>query len=252
MLLDTDDQGISVDLYRDGTREWNCPEIMKSILKPGMVCIEAGACIGFYALMEAKAGCKVYAIEPNPSNVNILNQAVTLNGYENIEVFNIALGNVDRTNDFMIEARANLGRILHTQARDIPAHAIVDVVQVEEKRLDTFTVEQGINHVDLLRFDIESYEVELIEGAQKTLHRMPKGSWIFGEFHTIHFENPKVLQPAIESLIEHGFVPRHVIHMLNASGSPVPGIEDKDPKDFARACVEDFPKSAPRVFMQKV
>jgi hypothetical protein len=104
-----------------------------------------------------------------------------------------------------------------------------------------------------LRFDIESYEVELIKGAQKTLAAMKPGSWIFGEFHTIHFDNPvRDLQPAIQSLIDHGFVPRHVVHMLDASAHPVDGIEDMDPADFARACCEDFPQSAPRVFMEKV
>ncbi len=252
MLLDTEDPGLSADLWRDGTREWNCPQLMQSILKEGMVCIEAGACLGFYALMEAKAGARVYAIEPNPNNFQILNMAVEMNGYDNITTHNIALGNKDGYNTFMLEHRSNLGRMLRTQARDIPERAITGVVKVKEQTLDSFVEEQGIERVDLLRFDIESYEVELIEGAQKTLEEMPVGSWMFGEFHTIHFEDPEPLRPAIQSIIAHGFVPRHVVHMLDASGVPVPGIENMDPQDFARACVEDYPKSAPRVFLEKV
>lgn len=253
MLLDMEDSGLSADLWRDGTREWNCPEIMLSILKPGMVCIEAGACLGFYALMEARAGCRVYAIEPNPNNVEILRQSIKLNRYDNISVHPLAIGNKNGSNAFLIEHRSNLGRILKTKARDIPPVAIVDTVTVLEETLDTFVMEQEIDQVDLLRFDIESYEVALIEGAQKTLAEMPVGSWMFGEFHTIHFEDPvRDLQPTIQSIIDHGFVPRHVVHMLDASAHPVDGIENMDPADFARACCEDFPQSAPRVFLEKV
>jgi FkbM family methyltransferase len=256
MLLDTGDPGISVDLWRDGTREWNCPELMLSILKPGMVCIEAGACLGFYALMEARRIGKrghVYAIEPNPNNIKILDEAIKLNKYKNITTHNLAIGDSDGLNEFLIEHRSNLGRIVKTKARDIPDVAIVETVRVKEQKLDSFVNEQGIDHVDLLRFDIESYEIELIAGAQKTLSEMPAGSWIFGEFHTIHFEDPaRDLQPAIQSLIDHGFVPRHVVNMLDASETPVGSVENMDPSDFARACCEDFPQSAPRIFWEKV
>ncbi len=254
MLLDTEDPGLSADLWRDGTREWNCPEIMLSILKPGMVCIEAGCCLGFYGLMEARAGCRVYAIEPNPNNASILRQSVALNGYDNMTVHEMALGNRNGTNAFLIEHRSNLGRFIKTKARDIPEVAITDTVQVWEEKLDTFVMEQEIDRVDLLRFDAESAETFLVEGGQRCLaETMPVGSWIFGEFHTIHFEDPVTdLQPTIQNIIDHGFVPRYVVHMLDASGHPVDVMQSMDPADFARACCEDYPKSAPRVFLEKV
>ncbi|MCK9570847.1 FkbM family methyltransferase [Candidatus Pacearchaeota archaeon] len=256
MLLDTEDPGLSADLWRDGTREWDCPIIVHEIVKPGWTCVEAGSNLGFYAFMECKlTGPKgrVYAIEPNPASCGIIERARKINGYENLSIHCMAVGDANRTNDFLIEHRSNLCRMVHTKARDIPDRAIREVIQVKEMTLDTFCEEHGIDRIDFLRFDIESYEVELIRGAQDTLEQMPRGSWMFAEFHTIHFEDPvRYLQPAIQSVIDHGFVPRHVINMLDASASPVRGVELLDPSDFARACCEDFPQSAPRVFWEKI
>lgn len=256
MLLDTEDAGLSADLWRDGTREWNCPDLVHEIVKPGWTCVEAGSNLGFYAFMEAKlAGPKgrVYAIEPNPDSCEIIAKARVLNKYANLSVHCLAIGDKNWMNDFLIEHRSNLCRMVKTKARDIPERAIREVIKVPEMTLDSFCEAEEVGAIDFLRFDIESYEVELIKGAQKTLAAMKPGSWIFGEFHTIHFDNPvRDLQPAIQSLIDHGFVPRHVVHMLDASAHPVDGIEDMDPADFARACCEDFPQSAPRVFMEKV
>ena len=54
MYLFDDDEGISKDLIKDGIREAEATEVVKSILNPNWVVLDAGASIGYYVLMEAK------------------------------------------------------------------------------------------------------------------------------------------------------------------------------------------------------
>jgi FkbM family methyltransferase len=252
MLLDSEDTGLSADLQKDGKREWNCPEITASILKPGMTCIDIGCNLGMYALLECRlVGPEgfVYAIEPVKKSCDIFAQSLKLNGYENCSVHVQAIGNYDRVNHFLIRPQSNLCRMRHTQARPVGG----DIVEVKEQTLDSFVKEHRVGKIDFLRYDIESYEIELVQGAQKTLEQMEPGSWMFGEWHIIHFEDPTTPQAALQNVIDHGFEPRHVIWLLDENGKDHPGLERwVKPKDFAEILCRDFPKSAPRIFFEKV
>src|SRR3989338_3697422 len=54
MYLDLKDEGISKDLILDGIREPESTREIAKILKTGNVVVEAGANIGYYALMESR------------------------------------------------------------------------------------------------------------------------------------------------------------------------------------------------------
>lgn len=244
MLLDTDDPGLSADLWRTGTREWDCPDVVHQVVTEGMTCVEAGSNIGYYALMEAKLVRdfgKVYAIEPVAKSLDILEQSAKLNGYVNISTHLCAIGNSEGVVRFNIRPQSNLCRMETTRARPVGGHTI----EVPLMTLDAFVAEQEIERIDFLRYDIESAEVELVEGAQQTLADMPKGSYMFGEWHTCHFEDPvKDMQPALQNVLDHGFVPRRCI--------PVAPLEKVKVKDFAREVCTTYKKAAPRIFFEKV
>ncbi len=62
-------------------------DILKKYIKPGDYCIDIGANIGYYSLHMAKAvGAmgKVFAFEPDPSNLERLDRNISLNGVEKI------------------------------------------------------------------------------------------------------------------------------------------------------------------------
>lgn len=95
MLLDTNDHGISSELIFKGIREPLSTEFFKGEIKEGDICIDIGANIGYYALLESRLvgkNGKVYAIEPVPKNTNLLKRNIEINNYSNIEVFQIAIG----------------------------------------------------------------------------------------------------------------------------------------------------------------
>lgn len=244
MLLDTDDPGLSADLWREGTREWDCPHVTHQIVTEGQVCIDIGANLGYYALMEAKLVRHfghVYAIEPVQKSVDILNASAELNGYQNISTYCMAIGAENGTARFTVRAHSNLCRLETTKARPVLGWAR----EVPIMTLDSFVEQEGIERIDYLRYDIESAEVELVAGAQKTLAGMPVGSYMFGEWHTVHFENPvEDMQPALQNVLDHGFVPRRCI--------PVTPLEEVPVEEFAFEVCTTYAKAAPRIFFEKV
>lgn len=246
MLLDTEDKGLSADLWRDGTREWECPDIIHTILEPGMTCLDIGANLGYYALMSARLvgpSGRVWAIEPATKSLEILEESAALNGYENIHTRALAIGAENGTGRFGIAPYSNLCAMEGTKAA---GHA-QEWVEVPLVTVDTLLEREGLTpqEIDFLRFDIEGFEVQLIKGAEACLTGMRKGSWIFGEFHTCHFDNPlEDLAPTIQAVLDAGFVPKHSVYFQTLPIFPA--------EDFAEAyCTGDFATYAPRLFLRK-
>ena len=90
MVLDLYDQGLSRVLIFFGTRELDHKLILERELKEGMTMLDLGANIGYYALMESKLIGEsgfIYALEPHPTNVDLLKTNIQLNKIdERIEV----------------------------------------------------------------------------------------------------------------------------------------------------------------------
>jgi len=79
MYVDLKDKGISKELYVHKTREHFSTEFLQKFVKEEDIVIDIGANIGYYALMEAQLANKgkVYAIEPIPTNVDLLKKMLS-------------------------------------------------------------------------------------------------------------------------------------------------------------------------------
>jgi len=111
MNLDLDDRGISRTLLLFGTREVEHKVMLERVLKPGMTVLDIGAKIGYYALMElgmiGDEGTLV-AVEPSPSNVDLLKRNLTLNGYPDVEVNLMAISDQPGQRTFFLSEMSNL------------------------------------------------------------------------------------------------------------------------------------------------
>ena len=77
-----------------GKREVEHRIMLQEIVKEGSRIFDIGANIGYYAIMEAQMVGKkgeVIAIEPSPSNVNLLEKNVALNDQQNIRIVSAAV-----------------------------------------------------------------------------------------------------------------------------------------------------------------
>ena len=132
--------------------------------------IDAGANIGYFSCLLSKlagpAG-SVLAIEPEPQNIQLLQQNLKLNRLQNVTVQSCALGAAEGVALLGLYKPSNRGR--HSLVAPNPKTSI----QVRVRTLDEL-VKSSASHVrswSLMKVDVEGYEGLMMEGAKETLSR---------------------------------------------------------------------------------
>jgi len=129
-------------------------EFLSSRFIEGGVFVDVGANVGAYSLRAIARGMKAVSFEPNPENVRLLKRNAELNDLT-ADVREFALGSSDGTvNISQNGATSRIGNEI--KGVDVPL-----------KTLDSFELPR----VDLLKIDVEGYELEVLRGAKQTLAR---------------------------------------------------------------------------------
>ena len=133
--------------------------LLESILECGSVFIDVGANIGTHSLAAASlvgARGRIVAFEASPRTCKFLRKNIELNGFENIEVINSAVGDRD-------------GNLLFSDfTQDDVNRPSIDGGgnEVEIVRLDSIIDEKNIR---LLKIDVEGFEPAVFQGGLNTL-----------------------------------------------------------------------------------
>ena len=138
-----------------------------SLVKPGMMVIDAGANMGFTALNIAnklKNKGIVYAFEPDAHNYSVLQNNLLLNPGLQIEPFKLGLGNIKEDVKLEVINESNRGENQITTNPSTPKFSIVAIIT-----LDDFIAEQQIEKVDLIKIDTEGFEMNILKGATETI-----------------------------------------------------------------------------------
>lgn len=162
MWLDTEDKGVSIDLAINGIREPLMTKVVSQELTKQDVCIDIGANIGYYALLEASLAKKVYAIEPVKESVVALNANIYCNEYKNIQVYEMACGDTNREEYINVSPKRNWSSLPEVNGRSYIRKDLIKMVTldyfIEHKIVPTF-----------IRMDVEGYEYEIIWGMNGIL-----------------------------------------------------------------------------------
>jgi FkbM family methyltransferase len=214
LLLDADDPGISRHLLSRGAREAEQKFVIERVLKTGMTAFDLGANLGYYTVMMAGLvgeNGRVYAVEPHPDNFRLLGENVRLNRLANVEIDNIAIGTADGEQELMISEKSNW-HSLHVPVLDPGvswqakyARTFVGSMQVRTAALPTYL--KGKEPVDLLRMDLEGYEVEILKSIANSPRSPRSRMRILFETHP-EFYSPKRndMRGTLEQLCErHGY-----------------------------------------------
>ena len=163
------DSGISKELKIFGNHEPLGVRLLASALREGMTCIDIGANIGFYAVLEGKIvgrGGKVIAIEPSPVSYGYLMRNLSMNKVS-FEAYNIAISDVDSEVLFKVDRRySNWSRV--TSSSELSDG---DVIPVQAMTLDTLLSRLRLDRVNLVRMDVEGHEARIARGWNETIRR---------------------------------------------------------------------------------
>jgi FkbM family methyltransferase len=152
------------------TGDWQ-PEmtaILAEALPAGGVFFDVGANVGLASLsvaMKAEpASVVVHAFEPDPVNVAALRRNLELNPDLDVRVHAVAVGaRIGRASLVLQDEPSH-----HYISRD-PAQAIAATVTVPVIALDDYAAENGLDRIDVMKVDVEGYELEVLRGARGLL-----------------------------------------------------------------------------------
>jgi FkbM family methyltransferase len=129
----------------------------------GLVIYDVGAFHGILTLFFAARAARVVAYEPNEMNHARLIENIRLNNLTNVEVRKLAVG-----------SRARSGTLLYSPSMagggSLDSRAVAPISQqVEITTLDDDIAAASLPAPDLIKIDIEGWELAALEGARATL-----------------------------------------------------------------------------------
>jgi FkbM family methyltransferase len=148
-----------------------------------------GANVGFYTVQLGRKlkelGGTLCAFEPVRRNFDRLLEVVQLNGLEGVvRCFNVALG--DEDNQVLLRMADDRMSVTGNAAilkKDDTEPSSEDV-RAQIARLDGFALGNGIDHCDLVKVDIEGFELMFLRGAASLIQKCHPV--IYGEFNYPH------------------------------------------------------------------
>ena len=252
MYLSVNDLGLSRDLLLHGIREPLQTNLVKQLIKPGMTVADIGANLGYYVLIEASIvgeSGKIYAIEPVPSNYEILKKNVYKNNYQSIvETHLCAIGDTCEVSKMAMTTSSNFSTMFLNEEemsdwmKKQLKVSTEKILEVETLTLDKFLV--GKRPIDFVRMDVEGYEGKIIKGMSNTAKNSRNRLQMFIEIHPGVFENSKAtLAELIQDLTDMGL---RVKFIVNTEGTEL--LEFSEDNLLETLCAE----WAPAIFLDSV
>jgi len=143
-------------------------EWLKERIQPGNIVLDVGAQFGLYAMLISRyvgATGKVYAFEPTPATVEVLQRHLRLNKLETkVEVVPSAAGAAEGEVTFYVSGTHPCNTFAPTEVDPVP----LSPIQTTVVTVDGFCAKRGIiPHV--LKIDTEGWELHVLRGARKVL-----------------------------------------------------------------------------------
>jgi FkbM family methyltransferase len=165
---------VGSEILAQGIWEAETAIFLLSWLRPGMTFVDAGAHVGQYSMLasgQVGAAGRVVAFEPHPVLGRVLRRNIRRAGCANVTVSSLALGQASSRAELVLHPAANYGGS-SLRPDDATAHHRRAPVRVAA--LDDYLDRAGVAQVDVLKLDVEGAELDVIEGASRTLAANPR------------------------------------------------------------------------------
>jgi FkbM family methyltransferase len=138
---------------------------LKQIVSP-LTFVDIGANVGQHSLFMSAHADRILAFEPNPAAAGQLRANIQLNRIGNIELFEFALGATDTVAQLGSGFEGNSGSRSLMWSADKSKN-----ISVEVRRGDEVLGQMNIERVNLIKMDVEGYELEVFSGIRQVLRR---------------------------------------------------------------------------------
>jgi FkbM family methyltransferase len=145
--------------------ETNLRHTLYALARPGDVILDVGSNIGEILLNFARLagpGGRAIGFEANPETCARCRSNIRLNEFANVEVHAIGVGSDEGELHFGHRSSSNSGADSIMPAGD-------GTIKVPVTTIDRFAGGHGLDRVDLIKIDVEGYEMNVLRGAEATL-----------------------------------------------------------------------------------
>ena len=171
LFIDLSDHVIGLGILRGGYEQHELA-FARSVLRPGDVAIDVGAHIGFFTIeLAATVGARghVYAFEPLPSNLELLEQSIRENYFESrVTLERAAVSDKNGTATLRYAAQSlNTGGAFLSEA-SVEGLGALSSSAVRTVRLDDYKTRGPVR---LIKMDVEGAEPAVVAGARELIAR---------------------------------------------------------------------------------
>ena len=166
LLTNIHDSGIGALLFLKGGYAPARVSEIREVVKEGDTVIDIGANIGYFTVLLADIvgpKGKVYAFEPDPRNVHLLQQTIERNGWAHVKAEQKAVSN-------------KAGEFLLYQSQCWAANALTSGEHVSTTRVQVVTLDDYFSserRVDFIKMDMDGSEPLAIQGMTQIIQRNP-------------------------------------------------------------------------------
>jgi FkbM family methyltransferase len=131
---------------------------------------DIGANSGTYGILAKSIWpeCSVSFFDPIPKAVEIINENLELNQFE-ANVFEVALGDFDGTGSIFFPAAKDFETSVTVNRDMTPSHIPTSEILIQVLRAETLIDSCGLRPPQLIKLDVETFEVEVIKGFGRHL-----------------------------------------------------------------------------------
>lgn len=185
IYLDIRDASLAAGLALGDEWEPHVARVLKDMAKPGDTFFDVGANVGYHSLLlrdVVMAGDgQMHLFEPNPNIFRLLQRSIHANAFwRGTFVRCLALSDSDGQakltvyEDFWGGGRLQDPEDLNSSQNPWSASAVIrEQFDVRLTTVDAYCAEQGIDHIDLMKIDVEGHEDSVFAGMSRMLDQSP-------------------------------------------------------------------------------
>ena len=139
-------------------------KVLENIYKDPFM-LDIGSNNGTHSLYLSRYCNKIFSFEPDTSIYKLLNRNIQLNRIQNIEIFNLAISDLNKKNQIFYCANDfNLGNGSLNKEHKLnnKKRILVSTIKGDE-------ICKKVSKVDFIKIDVEGHELNVLEGLRKTI-----------------------------------------------------------------------------------
>ncbi len=168
-------------------------DLLRSLVGSDFTCLDVGANLGLVTLTLSHLAPDghIYSFEPTPDVYALLETNLRDNNISNVTGCNLAIGN--KCGDVKLKTIGQYSAANFVVPEHLDLHEFVQFqnpIAIPMTTLDRWAEEQDLEKIDLVKIDVEGFEIQVLDGARQMLARYePMVLLEFNSYTLIRFQD---------------------------------------------------------------